>query len=283
MENSIVKISLVFCIIFLFIGVSIAPGISANNALIYNKIKLKPEKITINFTVEVCGLNGEKQTVELSKEEAEEVEQLFNSIRERLNKTDTREEANEVFKEAVVELNKYGLFEGLNVNIVKKLVTGEYQNIRILKNFGRIIAGNQNNANSNFLCLTAGHATNSFIMGPLNFLSLLGLFLPDPFHFLSFIFFFFPLNLFGFMVFGDYSIGQHAVYYPAEGWIRTIGLNGLKKWDGKFYGQIKKLDFGMGGEFLGGIGFTGLRINYGFFNTLFLGSTLMIKIGPKHL
>jgi hypothetical protein len=283
MGDSLFSKGLVVGIIFLFIGIGIAPSISANNPLFENKIQLKPEKETVEFTIEACGLNGGKQIVELTKEEAEEVKHLFNSIRKKLSETETRQEAEKVFKEAVIELNNYGLLEGLNVNRVQKLVNGKYQDTKITKILGRIISGNQNINNSNFFCLTAGHATNSFIIGPSNILSLVGFFLPDPFDFLSFILFFFPLSLFGLMIFGDYSIGQHAVYYPAEGWIRTIGLNGLNKLDGKFYGHIKRLDLGMGGVFLGGIGFTGLRINYGFFNTLFLGSSLMIKIGPKRI
>ncbi|UCD14586.1 MAG: hypothetical protein JSW60_03985, partial [Thermoplasmatales archaeon] len=104
-------------VILLFIGVAFAPSINANIS-----------KEMIEFTTEVCGLNGGKQTVKLTQEEADEVGSLFDSIRERLNETETREETEEVFKEAVVELDKYGLLGGLSVKHAQRLVTGGYKN-----------------------------------------------------------------------------------------------------------------------------------------------------------
>ena len=262
---------LVVGVIGLFLGLACAPMINAN-------VETESERVAI--TTEICGLGGGKHTSYLTEEEAEEVKRLFENIRGRLNTTDSREEAEKIFKDAVVELDAFGLLGGMSVKQAQKLVTGRYQNTRIIKKFGSMSDRNRNFSNSELLCLTAGFATNSFIMGPFSFLSLL--FLPPIGAGLTFILYVFPIAVFGFMVFGDYSIGQHAVYYPAEGWIRTIGLTGLNKWDGKFNGQLLRIDFGLGGEFLGGIGFTGLRIHYGFFNTLFLGSALLMKIGPKH-
>jgi hypothetical protein len=262
---------LVVGVICLFLGIAIAPSINAN---------VSKESELIEITTEICGLGGGKHTSYLTEEAAEEVERLFENIRGKLNTTESREEAEKIFKDAVVELDTYGLLGGMSVKQAQKLVTGRYQNTRIIKNFGSMIDRNRNFSNSDLLCLTAGYATNAFIMGPFSFLSLL--LLPPIGASLTFILYVFPMAVFGFMVFGDYSVGQHAVYYPAEGWVRTIGLTGLKKWDGKFYGQLLRIDFGLGGEFLGGIGFTGLRIHYGFFNTLFLGSALLMKIGPKH-
>ena len=274
--NNLIKKGVVISVIFLFIGLAFAPSINAN----VSKTSIEDELVEI--TTEVCGLRGGKHTVSLSKEEAKEIEQLFDDIKRRLDWVETREETVEIFKEAVVELDKYGLLDDLSVKQAQRLVTGRYQNIRVMKILRRMIDGNQNIINSSLFCLTAGQATNSFIMGPSVFLSFLGILHPV-FNWWYLIFYLFPWVQFGLMVFGDFSIGQHAVYHPAEGWVRTIGLTGFKKWDGKFYGQLRKIDLGLGGLFLGGIGFTGLRINYGFFNTLFLGFILMQKIGPKHL
>ncbi|UCF12920.1 MAG: hypothetical protein JSW06_01350 [Thermoplasmatales archaeon] len=276
-RNNLIKKSLAFAVILLFIGLAFAPSINANVS------KASQEDELVKITTEVCGLNGGKQTIKLTQDEMEEVKALFDSIREKLDATESREEGEDIFKEAVLELDKYGLLGDLSIKQAQRLVTGGYQNIRIMKILRRMIDGNQNINNSSLLCLTAGHATNSFIIGPLVFLSLIGILFPVFSNLWVFIFTYFPLAPFGLMVFGDYSIGQHAVFYPAEGWIRTIGLTGFKKWDGKFYGQLLRIDILLGGLFLGGIGFTGLRINYGFLNTFFLGSTLILKIGPKHL
>ena len=133
---------------------------------------LKIEKETVSFTIEPCGLNSEKQTVELTKEEAEIIKQLFNSIRERLNETETREEAEEVFKEAVVELDKYGLIGDLSIEKAQRLVTGEigfnlHEKLKSnkycdlvfdkLKNFNSK-QGNDENRN----CLIVGRTTETF-------------------------------------------------------------------------------------------------------------------------
>ncbi len=262
---------LAVCVIVLFLGLAIAPSINAN---------VSKEGELVEITTEVCGIDGVKpHTVKLTKEDAEEVEKLIDDIERRLDEVETREETVEIFNEAVVELDKYSLLGSLSIKQAQRLVTGGYQNSRVMEILGRMIGRNQNITNSNLLCLTAGHTTNSFIMGPL---SLLGILLSVYLNWLFLIFFFFPVEICGLMVFGDFSIGQHAVYYPAEGWVRAIGLTGVKKWDGKFYGQLLKIDFGLGGEFLGGIGFTGFRMNYGFLNTFFLGSALLVKLGAIH-
>ena len=113
---------LVFGVIVLFLGVAIAPSINANIS------KASVDSELVEITTEVCGLNGGKQTVELTQEEAAEVEALFDSIRERLNNTETREEAEQIFKEAVVELDKYGLLGGLSVKQAQRLAIGSYRN-----------------------------------------------------------------------------------------------------------------------------------------------------------
>ena len=63
----------------------------------------------------------------------------------------------------------------------------------------------------------------------------------------------------------------------ANGWVHTIGLNGIRKIEGDFYGQIPILDeLGSDINHLGSIGFTGIRINpIGFY----LGAALWVKVG----
>ncbi|GAH55890.1 unnamed protein product, partial [marine sediment metagenome] len=89
---------LVVGIIFLFLGLAFAPSINAN----ISKASIESEMVEI--TTEICGFNGGKHTVQLTKEEAEEVEQLIDDIERRLDKVETREEAVEIFNEAIVEL-----------------------------------------------------------------------------------------------------------------------------------------------------------------------------------
>ncbi len=63
----------------------------------------------------------------------------------------------------------------------------------------------------------------------------------------------------------------------ANGWVHTLGLNGIQAMEGDFYGQITlPEDIGSDINYLGSIGFTGIRINpIGFY----LGAALWVKIG----
>jgi len=63
----------------------------------------------------------------------------------------------------------------------------------------------------------------------------------------------------------------------ANGWVHTFGLNGVQAMEGDFYGQIPlPEDIGSDINYLGSIGFTGIRINpIGFY----LGAALWVKIG----
>jgi len=146
-KKNLIKKGLTIAVIILFIGIAVAPSINANIG----------KEALVDFTTEVCGLNGGKQTVKLTQKEADEVEALFDSVRERLNATESREEAEEIFKEAVVDLDKYGLLGGLTVKQAQRLVTGGYQNLRIAKIFNKLVEdGRISDNNSNFLCLVAG-------------------------------------------------------------------------------------------------------------------------------
>ena len=65
--------------ILLFIGIAFAPSINAN----ISKASLDSELVEI--TTEVWGFNDGKHTVQLTKEEAEEVKQLIDDIERRLD------------------------------------------------------------------------------------------------------------------------------------------------------------------------------------------------------
>ena len=296
---------LIFGIIFLFIGIAVAPGITANNSLIKNRSQLTLEKETVDFTVEVCGLNGGKQTIELTKEEAKEVEQLFNSISDRLNKTETREESEEIFKEAVIKLDKYGLLGDLSIKQAQKLVTGE-KSFYNPENFKNKIFGPDENENA--LCLIAGKTkkTGAVGLGPIicslrliimaiiyeyfnpSFLGELIDFiyiLRTEFWFFTTLFsYLLPLKLGGFMIYGNIlNVGPGETYYnPANGWVYTIGLNGIKTWDGPIYGNILKIPLGPFEYYLGAIGFTGIKISP-FGSGFYLGSALRVKLSSEPL
>jgi hypothetical protein len=90
----------------------------------------------------------------------------------------------------------------------------------------------------------------------------------------------FPLNLGGLMTFGraeqQTQPPYEMEYYPADGWVHTDGLNGVKTWNGSFYGNIYSILIIPLHVYYGGVtGFTGIKIN-----NFFQGSALWVKIGP---
>ena len=107
-----IKKGVAVAVILLFIGVALAPSINAN--------VVKDD--LVEFDVEVHGL-GKKNTVKLTQQETDEVEQLLDDIRKTLDNAETKEEAIEILNDAVVELDKYDLLEGLSVNQAQSLIT----------------------------------------------------------------------------------------------------------------------------------------------------------------
>ena len=87
--------------------------------------KVSSDNDLVELEVEFCGL-GKKHTVQLTQQEADEVEQIINNFQKQINGVETREEAEIIFKDAVVELDKYGLLGGLSVKQAQNLVVGEY-------------------------------------------------------------------------------------------------------------------------------------------------------------
>ncbi|HVQ00656.1 MAG TPA: hypothetical protein VMT57_03995, partial [Candidatus Thermoplasmatota archaeon] len=97
------KKSLSIGIILLFIGVAVAPSINSS------VVKTSTDNDLVEVTSQACGIKGYgNTTVKLTREQYNDLEQYMVEFRARLNQTTTKEEAIPIFKEAVVELNKYG-------------------------------------------------------------------------------------------------------------------------------------------------------------------------------
>ncbi len=251
-------------VIFLFIGLAVAPSINANVS----------KEALVEFTTEVCGLNGEKQTVKLTQEEAEEVEDLFKSIRERLNATESREEAEEIFKEAVVELDKYGLLGGLSIQQAQRIVS--FYNANQRQNTESEVSDNEN-----AFCLIFGGVTRAYFIGPI---PLFGIYVNEkieyerPPLFLLLCLCLFFLNVVGFPILFPIRLGSSIGIgyfdnfwmdggpsgwgsHPSKGWIQTFGINGTKKWNGELIGELDWIPAFLWIDILIGVkGFFGLRI-----------------------
>ena len=110
-------------IILLFVGVAVAPSV------IFNVVKASQEDDLVEVTTQACGIQGYGDTtVKLTRQQYNDLEKYLVEFRARLNQTATREEAAPIFKEAVVELDKYGLLpRGMSVEKAQRLIIGSYQ------------------------------------------------------------------------------------------------------------------------------------------------------------
>jgi hypothetical protein len=295
-------------IIFLFIGVAVAPSINSS------VVKASNDDDLIEVTSQTCGIQGfGNTTVKLTKEQYQNLEQYLVTFRARLNQTTTREEAVPLFKEAVAEVNTYGLLpKGMSVKQAQKLVTSRYvnhQGFRFLETSSQRNALPQNDVD-NLFCLVAGNTNNNFIFGPIKSSLFIGLLLlMDIVYviaklfdslglarvvtlceavdaFLGFLWLpvrVVPAEILGSVTFRNYyyewEAGPH--YYASNGWIYALGLRDAQSLNGSFYGTIRQ---GLLGFYYGLSGFTGIVIRpLGAGRMLFVGSAFRAGLSPNHL
>jgi len=297
-------------VIGLFLGLACAPSINAN---------ISKESELVEITTEICGLNGGKQTVKLTQHQAIEVEELFDSIREQLNATESREETVEIFNDAVVELDKYGLPGGLSVKQAKRLVTGGFQNSKIIKIIDKLYDRNPTTMDyiyENQFCFTAGivYPAGSYGLIPWSFfygslylglllyiitdnLDLSALLVIIPFSVssvLGMISNYNPIAIVHIIAFGGEvgSTNSETRYEPAKGWVWTLGTNGEWKRQSPIWGRF---DFLLGGLHFGPfgpyryhvlypgiIGFTGLKFTLPIkLQSFFLGGCIAAKVSSE--
>lgn len=270
MKKGLLTKGIVFGIIVMFFGVGIQP-VFADVSI----ESIDPEMVEI--TIQICNGNGANDhTVILSQEKAEELENLLNIIESKLDTAKTLEETSAIFNDTVVSLFELGVLpDDMSIEDAKQLVNGMEQNPRIIEKLERWFSKNQgfDVPLGNLLCLIAGHTDETFFIGPLLIPSLiLVLIMVAPPFLLDFLFdisigsnilrVLIPLcTVFGILNFitwqlipfafghmialGSFSGSWFPIFIPAEGWIYTIGLKGIKTWD-SIYGRI--------------LGFTGIKI-----------------------
>jgi len=260
-------------IILLFIGVAIAPSIN------FVIVKASNDNDLVEVTTQACGIQGfGNTTVKLTREQYQNLEQYLVDFRARLNQTTTREEAVPIFKEAVVELNKYGLLpKGMSVDQAQSLVFKNFQNERITRFMNKRYNEQQLSNDSNFICLVVGEASNIGSFGfpyrlPIcvytsasrivNFFfykfNISLYFLDDlsynlfwlvnniaiaEFYLLSILGLHFPgiagIKILNYLSFGyNPDAWYHGDEQPSQGWIYSNGLLGKRLWENSFYGNI---------------------------------------------
>jgi hypothetical protein len=261
-------------IILLFIGVTVAPSI--NQSI----VTASQEDDLVEVTTQACGIQGYGDTtVKLTRQQYQDLEEYLVEFRARLNQTTTREEAVPIFKDAVVELHKYGLLpKGMSVEQAQKLVTGRFQKSSMKEN----IKGLANETNS--MCLIEGTHEDAFTMHIFLFNLLLiidklaGMIYNSD---LSSLITDIIQAIVWSDVFQKIDFLTSIYFWGGHGSITTIGLLGLRSWTGFIEGGFRKLP-GTSTIHLGVIGFTGFHItnmDYNFnMHIDFIGSALYVNI-----
>jgi hypothetical protein len=276
----LIRKCLVVGIILLFVGITVAPSINFNN------VQASNENDLVEVTTQVCGIKGfGNTTVKFTRQQYQNLEQYLVEFRSRLNQTTTREEAVPLFKDAVVELNKYGLLpKGMSEKTAQQLVIGRTQSTGFEHLMKKPFLRNQFNLsdNENFLCLVHGIITGyTFSFGLI--LLLLSLFYPG----ITALVRMYPLILIPIDILHTITFGecQDSSSYSADGWLGTFGLNGRRVFYGQpLYGTLPldtigiNYPWGTNYYYPGIMGFTGLHINLLETVHFYLGFALWVKI-----
>jgi len=266
-------------VILILIGVAVQPSI----ATIQPEEEIEVE--CFDVITEFIGLE-KSYTTQLTKEEIKRLDDLFDSISNNLNKSESYENSIDIFKEAIIELNSFGLLGDIGIDEAEKLVTNYYQNPKNMKTFKRVYNRDKGDLDDiNIFCLIAGEAVGIFYSSPIvGFITrLMWIFfaqLPGSPGFFGF------LLLFGFtnwMVgisdeikfFIPFSLTSLIIFEKAYGEITTFGLLGRKYWEGKLVGKLYSFWY----EHVGVIGFTGIKIQiWTYPNGYYIGSAPLVHI-----
>jgi hypothetical protein len=225
------------------------------------------DKDLVEITIDFCGIaNIREQNIQLSKQEVDDLDVLFNDIKLKLENVNGNQEIVEIFNNAVLSLNDFGLLPSdMSVEEVQKLVTNSFrETVTLNERFTNYQLDNNNN--ENFNCYIFGKTSWTTFYKPKwdgEFIYFRNLKL-------------FLISLYGEISFGiehwDWNGGSGDHYKePAVGWVWTNGTNGVKTWSGdSLWGNLVVDHFeysSFGGvyyieeDFFRGVtGFTGIRI-----------------------
>lgn len=288
MKRNIFNIGLASAVILLILGVVFAPGIAASRE-IAEKIEMNNDLVEITIKV---GNHG--HSVLLSSDQALELENLIDQTKNRLESAGTMGETSQIFDDTVVSLYKLGVFPyGMNIEYVQRMVNGHNRFSRINKHLDGFEGDNTGifDNQTNVLCLIAGKTNKTVIFPPFLYFILTlafekGLidFYDNPLMVMIAVAFFYYTDLTRMILGQIISLGYYDDY-PACGWVYSIGLRGIKKWNGAFYGQLPEIlpwrrvpnSFNFGVR-----GFTGIKITSPETDKYFyLGTALQVKIGEE--
>jgi hypothetical protein len=219
--------------------------------------------------------------VVLTKQKASELETVIEAVLKKSRTATSQEEIREIYCEALRSFQSLGLFiENVNQDKILRIFEREHP---AYLSYDVIQAG-QWKINWNAFCYIIGDTTNSLFTGiRFTILDRIATYLQHQglgSYIISLMGVIWLLdNIKPFSVWHRIYLGQFSIpggINPAEGWIITCGLTGLRKWNGSLTGNVIKDSWY---DSTGVIGFTGIKIMHkDFYRSFYLGTALLVSI-----
>jgi len=263
-----------FVAVFLLMAAALAPTVQRG------AVKAAQDQGFIEVTSEACGIQGcGSRTIQLTKAQYDELQRYLAGFHARLDNVTTREEAIPLYKEAIGELDRYHLLPpGMSPQQAERLVLLA-QRLPLASERPR-----SSNVSENHVALIAGRLENIYFYSQvciiLNTLVVI-LYLISLFMGLGYRLFQILGSLLLFLYELDNTVSPVSFFDTiraegAYGWVYTIGLNGVKAWEGHIYGSAHHPIYGIYYPFV--YGFTGLKLRLGDGHQyFFLGTALEVR------
>ena len=217
---------LVLGIIFLFIGIAVAPSVTSID--ITESKTSKNDLVEIN--VQICKTDGvENHKMFITQEQDEQLDVLIENQKEKLFNAESTDETTKIHKEMIISLYELGILSSENKNSILSDIynyDSKLSRVNIFKNilkhkslFPKEIfnyKSSRSNKIFNVFCTVSYSATITYARS----------------HF--FLKFFYRVGFGGtyFAWNGDYGD------IPAVGYVNTDGIFGIQNYEGKFYGKL---------------------------------------------
>ncbi len=225
---------------------------------------------TVTVSLHSNGQNQWGHTLTLSHQDYEHLKITMDSIQKKLDKAETKEETIKIYQDAIQEFYHYGLFpDTIQVKQIQNLMLGIYSYPRIINNIKLVNSKNGPSVSDvkNILCLVAGKTDRTVVQGLrskitsifqeslYNFMWHLSELLDAPCSLLFVLYLFtylfrmgnlldfsprFPIALGSSIGIGTTNSYPFNQSFFAHGWVHTIGLNGIKKYNGSLLGILPK-------------------------------------------
>ncbi len=302
--------SLTIGVVALLFGVAFAPSLFADVETTSEKQEL------VEISVELFGLKEKKsQNMTLTINDANKLYSYLEGLECQLSNSTLYGEVIDIFNEVIDELEKYSLLDSLSIDEIRKIVEKNYNLIKKANLANNLFDKNEEHF-FNALCLISGFTSQTessdffvylgnILMYAWYFLAVfLAVFLAEfiPFLPIDYLILFFAYlkdfaidYLMPFRILGKIEIGRAYYdldyevlrpYIPAEGWVITLGITGLKVCNEPKWGKLRIFDISKAGPayaagtyFTGAVGFTGLIVKL-FDKKFYIGNALVVDIGP---